>query len=61
MTDPASRVTINRPEGAAPPIRRRAARPAKRSPYTSIVLILTVASTSIAVFDLFLFATGLVG
>jgi hypothetical protein len=61
MTDPGSRVTIHRHASAAPPVPRRARRRASRSPYTSIVVVLTIASTSIAVFDLFLFATGFVG
>jgi hypothetical protein len=59
MTDSGPRVTVTRPTSAGPPIPRGAARKAKRSPYTRIVPILTIASTSIAVFDLFLFATGL--
>ena len=58
-----SQPRATRDASTGPQARRRpaAGAAASRSPYTSIVLILTVATTSIAVFDLFLFATGLTG
>jgi hypothetical protein len=60
MTDPGPRVSVIRSESVAPPMaRQRRARPGSRAPYATIVIILTVASTLIAVFDLALFAAGL--
>jgi hypothetical protein len=50
--------TARRPSSPAP---RPVAQPSTHAPYAVLVGILSIASTSIALFDLYLFAAGLSG
>jgi hypothetical protein len=67
MTDLGSFSSISRRASAPPPTARRPSSmaprpvtpPSTRAPYAGLVGILSIASTSIALFDLYLFAAGL--